>query len=296
MDKLKAMHVFIQIAERGSLTAAAQALPASLPAVVRTLAMLEAHLGVRLLQRTTRRLSLTEEGRRYLEDCRQVLAAVEQAEAALSTDAAHPSGLITVTAPVFFGQMHVAPAVTRFVQHYDKMRVKVVLLDRVVNLLEEGFDAGIRIGELDDSSLVAQRLCALRRVVVASPDYLRRHGVPQHPRELLGANCVLFSGASGPWWTFQEAGRQFTVPVSGNLEFNQAAPAADACAEGLGMGMFISYQVMQHVKAGRLQLVLEQFEPAPRPVHVVYPHARLLPARTRAFVDWMKQSFDGFAA
>lgn len=217
-----------------------RALESSLPAVVRSLAALEAHLGVRLFQRTTRRISLTQEGQRYLENCRQVLAAVALGEATLAAHADEPSGLLTITAPVLFGQMYVGPAVMRLVQRYQKLQVKLLFHDRVVDLLEEGIDAGIRIGKLKDSSLVAQPVSTVRRMVVASPDYLRRAGVPRHPRDLRKANCVRFSGSSGPWWTFYEGKRQFTVTVTGNLEFNHVAPAAQACAEGMGFGMFIS--------------------------------------------------------
>src|SRR5215470_19349332 len=173
MDRLRAMQTFVRIVDEGSLTAAARALDSSLPAVVRSLAALEKHLGVRLLNRTTRRVSLTEEGRGYLDSCRLVLAAVESAEAALTDEAGEPSGRLTITAPVLFGQMYVAPAVTRFVRQYDKVRVSVMLADRVVDLLEEGIDVGIRIGQLDDSSLVAQPVNMVRRMVVASPGYLR---------------------------------------------------------------------------------------------------------------------------
>lgn len=293
MDKLKAMQTFVHIADEGSLTAAARSRDSSLPAVVRTLAALEAHLGVRLFHRTTRRISLTEEGKHYLENCRQVLAAVDDAEAALSADAAEPAGQLTLTAPVLFGQMYVAPAVMRFVQRFERLRCSLVLLDRVVNLLEEGMDAGIRIGPLEDSSLVAQPLGSLRRVVVASPAYLRRHGVPQHPKDLLKANCVRFLGSSGPWWTFHEHGRAFTVPVTGNLDFNHNTPVLDACLAGMGFGMFISYQVAPYLAQEKLQLVLEAFEPPPRPVSVVYPHARMLPARTRAFIDFIKLELRG---
>jgi DNA-binding transcriptional LysR family regulator len=289
MDKLKAMQTVVSIADEGSLTAAAAALGSSPPAVVRTLAALEAHLGIRLFNRTTRRISLTEEGRHYIESCRQLLAAVKDAESALTTDAIEPSGQLTLTAPVLFGQMYVAPAVTRFVQKYDKVRVNLLLLDRVVNLLEENIDVGIRIGALDDSSLVAQAVGSVRRMVVASPAYLRRHDVPKHPRDLLNANCVRFSGGEGPWWTFYEDGRQFNVPVTGNLEFNHVAPAADACLAGLGFGMFISYQVAHHIEQNRLRCVLQTFESPPRPIHVVYPHARLLPARTKVFIEWIKR-------
>ncbi len=289
MDKLKAMQTAISIADEGSLTAAAVKLGASPPAVVRTLAALEAYLGIRLFNRTTRRISLTEEGRHYLEHCRQLLAAINDAESALTTDAVAPSGQLTITAPVLFGQMFVAPSVTRFVQKYSKVRVTLLLLDRVVNLLEEHIDVGIRIGELDDSTLVAQPVGSVRRMVVASPAYLKRHAVPKHPRDLLKANCVRFSAGAGPWWTFYEDGKQFTVPVMGNLEFNHVAPAAEACLAGLGFGMFISYQVAQHIAQKRLRVVLASYEPPPRPIHVVYPHARLLPARTKVFIEAIKQ-------
>ncbi len=283
------MQIFVAIADSGSLTAAARMLESSLPAVVRSLAAHEAHLGVRLFQRTTRRISLTQEGTRYLENCRQVLAAVALAEATLAADAEEPTGLLTITAPVLFGQMYVAPAIMRLVQRYEKLQVKVLLHDRVVDLLEEGIDAGIRIGKLEDSSLVAQSVSTVRRMVVASPDYLRRVGVPKHPRELLSSNCVRFSGGSGPRWTFYEGKRQFTVAVTGNLEFNHVAPAAQACVEGMGFGMFISYQVAPYLKQKTLRRVLADFEPPPRPISIVYPHARLLPARTRVFVEWMKR-------
>ena len=289
MDKLRAMQAFMHIADEGSLTAAARAMESSLPAMVRTLAALEAHLGVRLMHRTTRRLSLTEEGKHYLESCRQLLGAVSDAEAALTADANEPSGQLNITAPVMFGQLHVTPAVMRFVQRYERMRCNVVLADRVVNLLEEGLDLGIRIGALEDSSLVAQPLGTLRRVVVASPDYLARHGVPTHPRDLLQANCIRFIGTTGQWWTFHEDGKAFTVPVSGNLTFNHNAPVLDACLAGLGFGMFVSYQVAHHLARKELQLVLAEYEPPPRPISVVYPHARLLPARTRVFIDFIKQ-------
>ncbi|MHB1950907.1 MAG: LysR family transcriptional regulator [Acidiferrobacteraceae bacterium] len=289
MDKLKAMETVVRIADQGSLTAAAARLRSSPPAVVRTLAALEAHLGVRLFHRTTRRISLTEEGRQYVESCRRLLTAIQDAESALAADAVEPSGPLTVTAPVLFGQMYVAPGVTRFVQKYRKVRVTLLLLDSVVNLLEEHIDVGIRIGALEDSSLVAQPVGHVRRMVVASPEYLSRHAVPKHPRDLLQANCVRFSGGSGPWWTFYEGGKQFHVPVTGNLEFNHVAPAADACLAGLGFGMFVSYQVAHHIEQNRLQIVLDSFELPPRPIHVVYPHARLLPARTKVFIEWIKR-------
>jgi DNA-binding transcriptional LysR family regulator len=192
--------------------------------------------------------------------------------------------------------MWVAPSVTRFVRKHDQMRCSVILLDRVVNLLEEGIDLGIRIGELDDSSLVALPLGRIRRVVVAHPAYLRKHGVPQHPRDLQRANCIRNISGRPAWGDFQENGRAFRVTVGGNLEFNHVLPAVQACAEGAGFGMFFSYQVAPFVAERKLKIVLERFERPPRPINVVYPHARLLPARTRLFIDWIRNDITAFGA
>ena len=294
MDKFRAMQTFVRIADEGSLTAAARATGASLPAVVRALAAYEAELGVRLFNRTTRRISLTEEGRMHLDNCRQVLTALEESEAALAAGAADPAGHLTITAPVAFGQMWVAPSVTRFVQQYDQMRCSVVLLDRMVNLLEEGIDVGIRIGALEDSSLVALPMGTIRRVVVAHPAYLRKHGVPRHPRDLQAANCIRMIAGKPTWGDFQENGRAFRVSVSGSLQFNHVLPAVQACADGAGFGMFFSYQVAPFLAQKRLKVVLDKFERPPRPISVVYPHARLLPARTRLFIDWVRNDITAF--
>ena len=225
MDKFKAMQTFVRIADEGSLTSAARALGSSLPAVVRSLAAYEGSLGVRLFNRTTRRISLTDEGRQHLENCRQVLAALEESEAALSAGAGEPAGHLTITAPVLFGQMHVAPAVTRFLSQHPKMRCSVVLLDRIVNLLEEGMDLGIRIGALEDSSLVAQPLGQIRRVVVANPAYLRKHGVPRHPRDLLKANCIRM--IAGPPSLGRLPGERSSVSPA-----RQWQPRVQPCAAG----------------------------------------------------------------
>ncbi len=294
MDRFRAIEVFLAIADHGSLTAAARELQSSLPAVVRTLAAYEAHLRVRLFHRTTRRVTLTEEGRLHLAHCRELMERLRTAETALASGAAAPAGHLTITAPVLFGQLHVAPVVTRFVAKHPQLRCTVLLLDRVVNLLEEGIDVGIRIGRLEDSTLVAQPLGAIRRVVVASPAYLRRHGTPRHPRDLLQHNCVKVLGGPADWGGFQENGRALRVAARGNLAFNHVLPAVQACADGMGVGMFFSYQVAPAVAARELRIVLERFEQPPRPIQVVYPHARLLPARTRAFVDWVRQEITAF--
>lgn len=295
MDRFKAMQTFVRIADSGSLTAAARDLGSSLPAVVRSLAAYEAQLGVRLFHRTTRRIGLTEEGRQHLERSRQLLAGLDEAEAALRAGASQPEGHLHITAPVLFGQMYVAPVVTRFVQRHPGVRCTTLLLDRMVNLLEEGLDLGIRIGRLDDSSLVAQAIGHIRRVVVATPAYLRKHGTPRHPKDLQRHNCVrIVGGSRATWGDFQEGGRVFQVPVSGNLEFNHVWPTVQACAEGAGPGMFFSYQVAPLVAQKKLRIVLEDFELPPRPISIVYPHARLLPARTRAFIAFAREEIAQF--
>ncbi len=287
MDKVRALRALVAIVDRGSLTAAADALGSSLPAVVRTLAALESELGVRLLNRTTRRLSLTEDGRQYLERARRILADLDEADRSLGAGQGEPSGNLNVTAPVLFGQYHVAPAVTRFLQRYQKMRVNLVLVDRVVNLVEEGLDVGVRIGHLRDSSVVARSVGRIRRVVVASPSLLRRLGTPSHPRELANLPCLCFNATDGNRWEFREAGRALTVNVQGPLECNLAAPMLEACAAGLGFGRCLSYQAAPLVAARRLRIVLADFEVEPWPVSLTYPSARLLPSRTRIFIDWM---------
>jgi DNA-binding transcriptional LysR family regulator len=291
MDKLQAMSVFVQIAERGSLTAAADALGKSLPAVVRILASLEASLQVRLFNRTTRRIALTEEGRFYLERCRRILGDIEDAELTLGQHETEPRGVITVTAPVRFGEMHVAPAVTHFLRRYRQLQVRLLLLDRVIDMLEEGVDVAVRIAPLADSSLIAKPIGAIRQVVCASPELLAETGQPQRPEDLSRLPCVRFTGISAAsTWRFRENGRDLTVPVNASFNCNQVGPSVNACIAGLGFGMFYCYQVMPAVRRGELQLLLTEFEPDPLPLSLVFPQNRLLSPRVRSFVDWMAQA------
>lgn len=287
MDTLAAMRAFVAIVDAGSLTAAAAVLDRAPPSMVRTLAVLEEHLGARLLTRTTRRMSLTDEGRLYLERCRRILADVEEAEREVMDRDAEPRGQLRVTAPVLFGTRHVAPAMAELAKRHPGLRVELVLLDRVVDLVDEGIDVGIRIGRLPDSSLVLVPVGEVRRVVVASPASLRRHGVPRHPAELAALPCVEFRGLGR--WTFVEDGRELDVRVSGAFACNQAAVVVQACAAGLGFGRLLSYQVEPEVRAGELRVVLEAFEPPPLPVQIVYPGTRLPSARLRAFVGFIKE-------
>lgn len=285
MDKLRAMQVFVRIVETGSLTAAAEALDVSAPSVVRTLAALEHAVGARLLNRTTRRSSLSDEGREYYERCRRVLAEVEAADAALSARRVEPRGRLRLTAPVMYGRMRVAPVVTEFLAKYPEVEVELLLLDRVVDLVEEGIDAALRISHLPETSLVATRVGETRRVVCAAPAYLRRAGAPATPADLERHRCVLFTGLTGGHdWTF--AGEPpARVPIRPILRTNQFDVAIDAVRQGLGCGQFLCYQVQSLVERGDVVRILEEFEPPPVPVQIVYPQARLLSANVRAFVD-----------
>lgn len=286
MNRLFAIQVFIEITRRGSLTAAAKALDRSPPTIVRVLAGLEHDLGVKLMHRTTRRLALTDEGRTYLELCRRVLGELEEGERALTDRQVVPEGLVSVTAPVRFGEMHVAPLVTAFVTQHPKVDARLLLLDRPIDLLEEGVDVAVRIGRRRDSSLIAKQVGEVRTVVVASPALLRRVGAPKHPAALSHVPCVHFPNhASELAWSFGSAPRALEVPITARLICNQASAMVEACAAGLGFGQALSYQVMPDVLAGRLRIVLAEFEPPPLPVNVLYPPNRAPSARVRALVD-----------
>lgn len=290
MDKLQAMNVFTKIAEKGSLTAAANSLGKSLPAVVRILSALEEELQIRLLNRTTRRIALTQEGQVYLERSRKILAEIEETERLLSNQQVEPTGAISVTAPVRFGEMHIAPAVNRFLQEYPRMQVNLLLLDRIVNMLDEGIDVAVRIAALHDSSLVAKPISEVRQVCCVRPDLLEKYHEPRQPQDLAELPCVRFTGISASSiWHFAHAGKKLSVKVHGGLSCNHVAAAVQACMAGLGFGQFYSYQVMPYVRQGKLKLVLSDYEDVAQPVSLVYQHRQLLSSKIRLFVDWLAQ-------
>ena len=286
MDRLAAMTTFVRIVEAGSLTAAADTLDTSLPTVVRTLAALERHLGVSLLRRTTRRIHLTDEGAQYLERCRVILSALQEAEDALVSRRREPAGRLTVTASALFGRRHVAPILCDFVRRYPRVNADMLFVDRVVNLVEEGVDVGVRIAHLKDSSMVAIPVGRTRRVVCASESYLRRHGVPRTPNDLRDHVCIRHVGlVPRSEWQFRVGTRHVSVPINSVITGNEIDSAVNACVDGLGLGMFLSYMVAQNRKQGQLKYVLEQFETEPTPVQVVYPQAKLMSTTVRAFID-----------
>ncbi len=289
MDKLRALRTLVTIADSGSLTAASHHLDTSLQSVMRSLSDLETSLGTRLVSRTTRRMALTAAGRDYLDTVRRLLADLDDADDAVRSGQAVPRGSLVVTAPVMLGQMHVAGSVTRFIEHHPDIAVRLECLDRVCDLVEEGIDVAVRVGDLPDSNLVAHALGQVRQVVVASPGYLQANGVPAHPNDLAQANCLRFSGPHPSPWTFRIGRRQVTVAVQGNLDCNLAAPLLDACARGMGLARVQSYQAAPFIRSGRLQVVLEKFETPSHPVSAVHASRRLQPAAVRALVDWFRK-------
>ena len=288
MDQLNAMRTFVKIADTGSLTAAARALGVSVAAVTRGLAALEKRLGVRLVIRTTRKTGLTEPGVHYCEHCRRVLAEIDTAEAALAAQRTLPTGTLNLSVPVLFGRLHVAPLIPEFLSRHNGVTVNLVLVDRLVNLVDEGFDLAIRIGQLADSSLLATRLGFTRRVLCASPDYLRRHGRPRVPADLRRHHGIRFTVLNpGHEWTFRAGGRTETVRVPCRLSCNNADAVIAAAVRGQGIATVLSYQIERELAAGELEIVLREFEPPPIPIHAVHPHGRLLSAKTRAFIEFL---------
>lgn len=286
MDKLHAMATFVRIVEKGTLTAAAADLDVSVPSVVRTLAALERGLGVRLLNRTTRRIHLTEEGAQYLEQCRAILSAVQESEAGLTSGQTEPTGRLSITASVLFGRLYIAPIANDFVRLHPAITVELLFVDRVVNLVDEGIDVAVRIGSLRDSSLVAIPVGTVRRVICASPAYLRRYGVPRTPEDIASHRCVRHVGL-GPRseWHFRVGRRDVAVPVNAVVTSNEIDSALNACTSGLGLGMFLSYQTAPARKSGEIQYVLEDYEAQPLPINVIHQHSRLVSTRVRSFVD-----------
>lgn len=287
MDKLYAIEAFIKIVDAGSITAAAAALDVSQPSMVRTLAALERELGVRLLNRTTRRMSLTDEGRDYYERGCQIIAAVEDAQLSLSARRVAPRGRLRIASSVSFGRMFVAPVVAEFLAAYPEVTIELLLLDRVVDLVEEGMDLAVRVAKLPDSSMVAHSIGEVHRVVVASPALVKSSGMPKLPADLRDKRCVSFTGVVSPGhWSFMQGSKQANVPIRNALVTNQIDAGVHACVQGAGFGRFLSYHVLEQINAGKLVRVLKKFEGEAIPASIVYPSARHQSPNVRAFVSF----------
>lgn len=294
MDQLGAMRTFVEIVEQGSLTAAAGRLRVSLPVVVRTLAALEHRLGVRLLNRTTRRMHLTEVGADFYQRCKRIAAEVEEAEQAVSEQRRTPTGTLTLNAPLLFGRMHVMPLIGAFMARYPEVRIELTLSDRIVDIIEDGVDVAVRIGHLPDSGLAATPLGHTQRVLVASPAYLRKHGTPIAPEDLGQHNCLRFDALmAGHDWHFLRNGRTVSIRVSGSFATNSGDAVIQSALEDCGIASVLYYQVMDYVASGQLCLLLQAYAADPVPIQAVFAHPRLGSAKVRAFVDQLKDSFAG---
>jgi DNA-binding transcriptional LysR family regulator len=286
MDRLSAMAAFVAVVDEAGFSAAARRLGQSPPAVTRAVAELESRMGVRLLARTTRSVRLTEAGARYAADCRRILADVADSEA--STIGAHsqPRGHLVITAPVLFGRMYVMPIVAEYLERYPETDVSCWYVDRVVNLIEEGIDVAVRIGDLADSSLQAIGVGRVDRVVCASRRYLKRSGVPRNPREL-GEHRIVSAGAVTPMheWSFMADGRPLRVRIRPRLSTTSNDSAIVAALGGFGITRVLSYQIAEYIEAGKLERILQQYEPPPLPIHVVHREGRHAAQKARAFVD-----------
>jgi DNA-binding transcriptional LysR family regulator len=287
MDKLGAMAVLVKVAEAGSLSAAGRQLGIPLATVSRRIAELEDHLKTRLLNRSSRRLGLTEAGRSYVEACRRILEQVNEAEIGAQGLQKNLQGRLSVTAPVVFGRTHLVPIITQFLVEHPDIELKLVLSDSVLNLMEYDVDVALRIGELGDSTLVGSRVATVRRVTCASPQYLAARGRPNRPEDLRRHVCVTFDHLASPeLWAFGSDKGIVTVPVRSQLTVTSAEAALAGAVSGLGLTRLLSYQVAEAVAAGQLELVLEEFELPPWPAHLLHTGQPLQPEKIRAFVNF----------
>jgi len=287
MDRLGAMTIFLKVVEAGSLSAAARQLEVPVATVSRRIAELEAHLKTRMLNRSSRRLSLTEAGGLYLEASKRILEQLEEAERAAMGVHKVPKGRLTVTAPIVFGRVHMIPIISDFLIEYPDIDLKLILADRLLDLLESGAEVALRIGELGDSSLIASKVGMVRRVTCASPSYLAAFGRPQKPEDLHDHHCVTFDNLASPQaWRFSSPKGEMLVPIRSRLTVTTAEAAVAGAAAGVGLTRLLSYQILEAKRAGQLEIVLEDYELPPWPISLVYAGQQLLPRKLRAFLDF----------
>jgi DNA-binding transcriptional LysR family regulator len=293
MDKLKQLESFVAVAAKGSLTAAAAA-EGIAPAVVgRRIDALEERLGVKLLVRTTRRITLTHEGSAFLEDCQRLLADLSTAEASVSAGGVKASGYLRITAPAGFGRRHVAPLVPGFVAQHPDVKVSLNLSDRLVDIVNEGYDCAVRVGDLPESSLVSVRLADNRRLCVASPTYLARAGTPQHPNDLAQHDCLTLSTEASQTrgWAFTLDGEVNHLRLTGSLSCNDGQVLHDWCLAGLGLAWRSTWEVESHLASGDLVSVLDDYAAPPNGIYAVFAQRKHLPLRVRLWVDHLKQMY-----
>lgn len=293
MDRIDAMQAFLAVADLEGFAPAARKLGLSPSGVTRLIAALEEHLGARLLQRTTRSVALTDAGARYLARVRRILADVEEAEASIKDERTRPSGRLVVSAPIGFGRLHVSPVMSEYLKRYPEVSGELRLTDRVINLVEDGVDLAVRIGHLADSSLVARHVGEMRRIVVASPGYLKAYGEPKTPEAIASHQTIQFGATmASPDLRFVRDGKEIRIVPVPRLMTNSADAAIQYAVAGGGLTRVLAYQAAEAIKRGRLKIVLAKFEQPPLPIHVVYPTSRLLSAKVRAFIDLVVETRD----
>jgi DNA-binding transcriptional LysR family regulator len=291
MDRLYQMRLYTRVVETGSFSAVARELGTIQPTVSKQLTALEDHLGVRLLNRTTRQLSPTEAGRKYYERCKRILDDIADAEGNLSDMQTRPTGMLRVHAAVAFGQLYMLPLLFKFRRLYPGLAIDVMLSDRYVDLIQEGVDVAIRFGELRDSQLVARKVGGSTRVCVASPAYLRARGTPKSPGELFSHNCITYNYLFSNEWEFETAQGPTTVRVGGDFRANSALTIRAAALEGIGIANMPTMFVQEDIDKGRLVRVLEDYGPPAVDVHAIYPSARFLSSKVRLFLDFVTEEF-----
>ena len=293
MDRLKQIETFVAVATKGSLTAAAQAEGVAPAIIGRRMDALEARLGVKLLLRTTRRISLTHEGSAFLEDCQRLIADFNNAEASVSAGGVKASGHLRVTAPAGFGRRHVAPLVPGFLDPHPDVSLSLNLSDRVVDLVNEGFDCAVRVGDLPDSSLVSVRLADNRRLCVATPTYLQRAGTPRHPSELTRHACLTLSSDASQTrgWAFVVEGTATYLRPGARLDCSDGQVLHEWCLQGLGLAWRSTWEVEHDIAAGRLVSVLDEFAAPPNGIYAVFAQRKHLPLRLRLWIDFLKQAY-----
>ncbi len=289
MDKLTSMNVFVKVARAGSFAAAARELGISRAMATKHIMFLEKQLHTRLFNRTTRSLSLTEAGAAYLERCQEVLLDVEEMEAAITHLQHEPRGVLKISAPPVIGATQIAPALTDYMKEYPHIDVDMTLHGGHTDLIEEGFDIGIWLGELSDTSLVARKLARSQLVACASPDYLAQKGVPEQPEDLNEHSCLV-NWAMSPRnkWLFKGVLGKFEIKVSGRMQANMADPIRVGAINGLGIVMLPRYIVGRDIEKGKLQPILEDYAIDPIPIHAVYPHRKYLSTKVRIFIDYLQ--------
>lgn len=291
MDKLLKIQTFIAVAEEEGFAPAARKLSMSPPAVTRAISALEQELSVKLFNRTTRFVRLTDAGSRYLEDCRVVLEKMNEADEAARGINSEPQGHIAITAPVMFGRMFVMPSVVSYLKQNPKTSIDAIFLDRVVNMLEEGIDLGVRIGELPDSSMHAIRVGSVRQIICASPKYFEIFGIPQSPSDLLDHQLIVSkAGGFKQNWQFNIKEKTSSIKVKPRLTVSNNDSAIEAAKSGFGICRLLSYQIAPELMSNQLKIALENFERKPLPVHIVHREGRMASIKVRAFVDELAES------